>query len=96
MGSVANGTCVIGQLTNFTAFASVEQNGQVWIKSYPNVEAAIQEAKGSGLVDRLFAAAAAKYMKGKRRHCVAPITAMLDPRKLTALGFAEPRSGTLA
>ena len=87
-----NGTCVIGQLTNLSAFASVEENGVVWVKNYPTVEEAIHEAKDSGLVDRLFAAAAAKYIKGKQRHCVAPILTPLDPRELTALGFAQPGS----
>ena len=87
-----NGTCVIGQLTNSSAFASVEQDGTVWVKSYPTLQAALQEAKKSGLVDRLFAAAAALYIQGQNHHCVTPIPSAVDRRKLAALGFAQPRS----
>ena len=30
--NATNGTCVIGQLPNLSAFASVEQDGKVWVK----------------------------------------------------------------
>jgi len=90
--NATNGTCVIGRLPNLSAFASVEQDGKVWVKSYPTVEAALQEARGSGLVDMLFAAAAALYIQGRHKHCVSPVAVPLDDRKLAALGFLQPRS----
>ena len=88
----AHGTCVIGQLTNSSAFASVERDGQVWVKSYPTLEDAINEARKTGLVDKLFAAAAAQYINRQHQHCVALIPSTVDDRKLAALGFAQPRS----
>ena len=86
-----HGTCVIGQLTNSSAFASVEHNGHVWVKSYSSLEAAIHEARKNGLVDKLFAAAAAQYIDRQHQHCVTPIPSNVDDRKLAALGFAQPR-----
>ena len=88
----SNGTCVIGQLTDLSAFASVAQDGKVWVKSYTSLQAAIEEARKSGLVDKLFAAAAAQYIDRRHQHCVAPIPSMVDQTKLAALGFAPPRS----
>ncbi len=91
-----NGTCVLAQLTNLTAFASVEQDGQVWVKTYPSLNDAIREAKGNGLVDKLFAAAAAQYITQGRQHCVSPIAGPVDHEKLVALGFTKPRTELLA
>ena len=90
--SLTNGTCVIGQMTSLSAFASVEHEGRVWVKRYPTVEAAIHEANTTGLVDRLFAAAAALYIKDTNEHCVTPISCAVDNEKLAELGFAQPRS----
>ena len=81
------GTCVIGELGDSAAFASVAAEGTVWAKRYSGVDEAVSESRRLGLVDRLFAVAAPRYIQESRTPCLSPLARKVNPKKLEAAGF---------
>ena len=80
---------MIGEYRDRTAFASISMNGGVWAKRYPDVESATSEARKLGLIDRLFAAAATRYVRKMKSPCVSALAGKTNVSQVLASGFRQ-------